>query len=181
MTTVAAVLALTLAGCSGLLARPKPSPEARTTADVTRAIEAIPGVALVQIGGGPDGLPGQNEINARIIVEPELAPATDQLLDYVLRQMWSQNKTHISTLVSISFFIGTADAPTAAERADLAPALTKLGFTGYDSDPTRIRYLGYGLGASEMSKHYSAWPGPVPVLPSGLAVPSAAPNVEATP
>jgi hypothetical protein len=181
VTLVAVVLSITLAGCSDLFSPPRPAAELRTGGDVITAIEAVPGVALVQLGSGPDGLPGQNEINASVIINPGYTPATDVLLDYVLRQMWSQNETHITTTVSIHLFTGTAEAPESATPIDLIPALTKLGITNYDSDPTHVSYLGYQLGTTEMAKHYGKWPGPVPKLPAALAGPAVTPTVVPTP
>jgi hypothetical protein len=170
MALLAIALALALAGCGGILPDRRPAVDLRTGNDVGAAIEAIPGVAQAQVMSGPDGLPGQNEIGVLVILQPDRAPTDSVLLDYALRQLWSQNKTHITTTVSVRFLTGME---TEAKSVDLIPALTALGFTGFDHDPSTIAYLGYKLGAAEMTDHYGRWPGPVPGLPAPLATHSA--------
>lgn len=167
------VVSIALAACTGIVPDRHPAADVRTGTDVTQALEAVPGVVLAEVRSGPDGLPGQNEMNADIVVQPGYTPAVAELLDYVLRQLWSQNETHITTKVSIKLLTGTA---TESTTIDLIPALTTLGITAYNRDPTTVDSLGYGLGIAELTKHYGTWPGPVPELPVALSAPSAAPS-----
>ena len=167
------VVSIALAACAGIVPDRHPAADVRTGTDVTKALEAVPGVVLAKVRTGPDGLPGQNEMNADIVVQPGYTPAVAELLDYVLRQLWSQNETHITTTVSIRFLSGTA---TESTTIDLIPALTKLRITAYNRDPTTVDSLGYRLGIAELTKRYGTWPGPVPEIPVPLSAPSAAPS-----
>ena len=173
VSLLAIVVSIALAACTGIVPDRRPAADVRTGTDVTRALEAVPGVVLAKVRSGPDGLPGQNEMNADIVVQPGYTPAVAELLDYVLRQLWSQNETHITTKVSIELLTGTA---TESTTIDLIPALTTLGITAYNRDPTTVDSLGYRLGIAELTKHYGTWPGPVPELPVALSAQSAAPS-----
>jgi len=174
VSLLAIVVSIALAACTGIVPdRGRPAADVRTGTDVTQALEAVPGVVLAEVRSGPDGLPGQNEMDADIVVQPGYTPAVAELLDYVLRQLWSQNKTHITTKVSIKLLTGTA---TESTTIDLIPALTTLGITAYNRDPTTVDSLGYRLGIAELTKHYGTWPGPVPEFPVTLSIPSAAPS-----
>ena len=172
LSLLAIVVSIALAACSGIVPDRRPAADVRKGTDVTQALEAVPGVVLAEVRSGPDGLPGQNEMNADIVVQPGYTPAVAELLDYVLRQLWSQNETPITTNVSIKLLTGTA---TESTTIDLIPALTTLGITAYNRDPTTVDSLGYELGIAELTTHYGAWPGPVPELPVALSAPSAAP------
>ena len=164
---------IALGACAGILPDRRPAADVRTGTDVTKALEGVPGVVLAEVRTGPDGLPGQNEMNADVIVQPGYTPAVAELLDYVLRQLWSQNETHITTKVSIKLLTGTA---TESTTIDLIPALTTLGITAYTRDPATLDSLGYRLGIAELTKCYGTWPGPVPEIPVPLSAPSAAPS-----
>ena len=172
-TVLAIVVSIALAACTGIVPDRRPAADVRTGKDVAQALEAVSGVVLAEVRSGPDGLPGQNEMNADIVVQPGYTPAVAELLDYALRQLWSQNETPITTKVSIKFLSGTA---TESTTIDLVPALTTLGITAYNRDPKTVDSLGYGLGIAELTKHYGTWPGPVPELPVDLSSPSATPS-----
>ena len=167
------VVSIALAACTSTVPDRRPAADVRTGTDVTQALEAVPGVVLAEVRSGPDGLPGQNEMNADIVVQPGYLPAVADLLDYVLRQLWSQNEIRITTKLSIKLLAGTA---TESTTIDLIPALTTLGITAYTRDPTTLDSLGYQLGIAELTKRYGAWPGSVPELPVALSAPGAAPT-----
>ena len=170
---VAVVAMLALSACVFPGSGERPSGDsARSLADVQNAIAAVPGVAGVHLGGGPDSIPGQNEVNCSVVLANGYSGDQTKLVDYLLRQLWSENELKPTTTVSVDLAIG--DPPT-VPYPNLAAIASDLGLT------PDFGTGGMSVGHRDMEEHYGSWPGPVPTLPAELAaVPTGSVNPSAS-
>jgi len=166
-----ALLAMVLLGVSGCSQAPGPRPSSpsRSSADVLAALKAIPGVEDAQITGGPVGLPGQVEYGAGLALATDYHNDVAALLDYILRQLWSQSATKPTTTVTVSIQLGTGSSARILELGDAGSAL------GLTNVGTRT----FAVSPAQMKQHFGAWPGTVPTLPATLD--SGSPATSATP
>jgi hypothetical protein len=157
---LAASVAVALAGCIPVGRQPDREPVAkRDPAAVMADMRLLPGVVDVHLTGGSSGLPTRVQIGMDVVLEESYPGDLTQLLDYTLRQIWSETTIRPTTLV-------TAYLGTVTTAADLAPSAAQLGLEN-------VSPHGFGITVSDMTRKYGKWPGPVPNVPPALAaVPS---------
>lgn len=185
-----AMLALGLSACGGddtwtNADLPHDAPSGgQTRAELTAAIEALPGLTSVEIGGWEPNVKGNVGVSLRLRIAPEYTIADGpSLMTYLVESAWSVREGYMPNS-SIRIAIHSSaedpfDGPAAARDAGWLPEGSDLGrfnpTTGYSV--TDIWLPGHdgvradaGLGAEENLNRLGSWPGPPPSAPADLIV-----------
>ncbi len=117
---------------------------------------ALPGVLDVDVAGGPDGIPGQNEAHLGVTLVPGYPGDIISLYRYLVEEVWSCTNLDRPTTV-IKIFITVGDTPV-----DLAAAAQASGWTADAGSP------GDGISPRDVANTLGAFPGPPPTPPGSL-------------
>lgn len=155
------IAVVTLSGCIGLgrnaetpAGNSESSGDARTAAQVTEELGALPGVDTAFVSAGPEGLPNQINLAVGLNLESGYSGDVAVLVDYVLAMAWSMTAKEPTTGASVGFLDG-------AEELDLAPVAAELGWSGMPGPKLEV-------SVDDLVDRYGPWPGPVPERPAEL-------------
>ncbi|WP_127572308.1 hypothetical protein [Georgenia faecalis] len=157
----AAILALgLLGGCTPAGGPGSTSRTEHSPSDAADAIADLPGISSAEVSTSTEGTANQVLLQARVAADAGYAADPADLLDYVVRQVWSTTGRRPTTAVRV-------DLTVEGQDLDLEALAGAIGLPG--TVDTRNRYdASVHLRVEDLVEAYGRWPGDVPSPPPSL-------------